>query len=277
MNSLFASALLLVSLLATTALAGVKSNVAVLAFTGDKTVTSEQLGFMTGKFTSELVATNAFLVLERSKMEFILQEQGFQQSGACNSSECKVQVGQLLGVDCLVSGNLVNFGGEYALHVEFIDVGTGQIVKTVDIAQKGTLQSVYMDISREAAGRLAAAVQGTTYIAAPSQHQVPADAIPSGTKAGLSLKRKLAIGLWGTALAGSGVGIGENFKGEASLKDYKSFKDEWKTAPSENLAVKYTDSYRDVNNAKLGRNIGYGVSLSSLVLGTILWFLPEGK
>ena len=75
-----------------------KPSIAVLTFKGDNIVTPEQLAFITTKFASELISSGAFTVLDRNRMDAILAEQGFQQSGTCNSTDCNVQVGQLLGV-----------------------------------------------------------------------------------------------------------------------------------------------------------------------------------
>ena len=111
--------------------------IAVIDFTGDKSVETEQLAFISGKMASELNDTKAFVVLDRSRMAYILKEHGFQQSATCNSSDCRVQVGQLLGVDMLVAGNLVKFGPTYMLRLDYLDVTSGQIVKSVDLQKKG--------------------------------------------------------------------------------------------------------------------------------------------
>lgn len=111
---------------------------AVIDFTGDANSTAEQLDFITGELASELVKTNAFVVLERGRMDAILQEQGFQQSGACNSSDCRVQVGQMLGVDKLVAGSLVRFGPQYAFRIEYLDVATGRILQTISLEKRAS-------------------------------------------------------------------------------------------------------------------------------------------
>ena len=55
---------------------------------------------LTDRMMSELVNTNAVIMVERNQMDEILSEQGFQQSG-CTSSEC---VGsRALGVQNMVS------------------------------------------------------------------------------------------------------------------------------------------------------------------------------
>lgn len=130
-------------------------NIAIVPFTGDNSVTAEQLNFITGKFSSELNETHAFTILDRGKMEFILKEQGFQQLGACSSSECKVQIGQLLGVDKIVGGSLVRFGKKYAFRAEYIDVGSGQMLFSAEWNESGEIEDVYESICRNAALQLA--------------------------------------------------------------------------------------------------------------------------
>ena len=44
-----------------------------------------------------------YRLIDRSMMASVLQEQGFQQSGVCGN-ECAVEVGQLLGVQKMVTG-----------------------------------------------------------------------------------------------------------------------------------------------------------------------------
>ena len=62
------------------------SNIAVLDITGSfKDFTRDDLVAITSRFETELMKTEKVKVLERRNMDMILQEQGFQQSGACNT------------------------------------------------------------------------------------------------------------------------------------------------------------------------------------------------
>ena len=251
-----------------------KPTIAVLPFLGDATVTPEQLNFITGKFVSELIATDAFMVLDRGKMDFILKEQGFQQSGVCNNSECKVQVGQLLGVDNLVLGNMVKFGPEYAFRIEYIDVSSGQIMKTVELAKEGNLYQVYKSVCSEGAQKLVEAVFGpkaaTAKTVAQEPASVPADAIPKLPSKPMSAKRKWALALWGTSLLGAGGGFYFNNQRAQYTDDYnKALK-----------ALNFTDTktaFDNAQNASTRRTVSYGISLGTLLAGTVLWFLPEGN
>jgi hypothetical protein len=278
-----------------------RPNIAVIPFVGDKNMTPEQLNFITGKFSGELLATKAFTLLDRGKMDFILKEQGFQQSGACNSSECQVQMGQLLGVDNIVAGNIVKFGPEYAFRIDYIDVASGQIVQTVEVSKEGDLYQVYKFICSQGAQKLVNAVFGgapvieepvatpavvapvtlppetfASSLATPSQTAALAAAepkvapVPKVQKTSMSLKRKIAIALWGSALLGAGGGYYFDSKAVGYAKDYDLAFDAGNQKETE-------AAWDNLELAKTGRLAGKGVSIGAFVVGAILWFLPEGK
>lgn len=119
------------------------ANVAVLDISGNfKDFSREDLSAVAGRFETELAKTSRMQVLERRNMDLILQEQGFQQSGACNSSECQVQVGQLLGVDHIITGSLTKVGSLYTLNLKMVDVGSGQNTLSHALDIRGSLEDV---------------------------------------------------------------------------------------------------------------------------------------
>ncbi len=173
--------------------APVLPQIAVIDFSGDATINQDQLDFISGELASELVKTKAFVVLERGKIQSILQEQGFQQSGACNSTECQVQIGQMLGVDHIVTGKLVRFGPNYAFRTEYLDVATGRIQKTISFEKSGELHEIYRDATHDAAIALAKYVRpakkssvnvpsSSTEIAAPASDTPPQSIPPPGSR-----------------------------------------------------------------------------------------------
>ena len=118
-------------------------NVAVLDITGNyKDFSREDLSAIAGRFETELSKTGKIQVLERRNMDLILQEQGFQQSGACNTSECQVQVGQLLGVDRIITGSLTKVDKLYTLNLKMVDVGSGQNTLSHALDIRGSLEDV---------------------------------------------------------------------------------------------------------------------------------------
>lgn len=117
-------------------------NLAVMTFTGNAGADPEDLKAVAGRLESELMRTGAFRVVERRNVDAILREQGFQESGACNTSDCQVEVGQILGVERIVSGELTHMGKLWSLTVRQVDVGTGALVTSHVLDIKGTLETV---------------------------------------------------------------------------------------------------------------------------------------
>ena len=89
-------------------LADGKSTVAILDFEG-RGINQMEAATLTDRLMSEMVSTDAVIMVERNQMAEILEEQGLQQSG-CTSGECAAEVGALLGVQNMVSGLLENWG-----------------------------------------------------------------------------------------------------------------------------------------------------------------------
>jgi len=78
-----------------------------------------------GAITTEVVNTNRFRVVERSRIDKIMREQGFQRSSL--TSEQVVKVGRLLGVNKIITGEYSEDGYNSTVNIRLIDVETGDI------------------------------------------------------------------------------------------------------------------------------------------------------
>jgi TolB-like protein len=105
----------------------VKPNIAVMDLEGNG-VSKNELGGLSNRLRTELFKTGKFTVIERSRVDEILKEQGFQQAG-CTNATCAVEVGQLIGVEKIVVGNVDKVGKIYSIDIRMVDVGTGRIEK----------------------------------------------------------------------------------------------------------------------------------------------------
>ena len=112
----------------------------------DAAVISEQL-------RAELMKSPRIRLIERSQMQEILKEQGFQQSG-CTNDACAVEVGQLLGVNNIIVGSVGMAGSYTVLSVRVIDVKTGSIVVNESIRTKGGIDKVLESGIEETATKL---------------------------------------------------------------------------------------------------------------------------
>lgn len=114
-----------------------KKTIAVLNFVNSGGVDKDEISILTDRFNNFLVNTNIYKVLEREKMDAILKEQDFTMTDNCNSAECAVQIGQLLGMDQMIAGKIGKFGVMYTLDIRIIDVSTGEILRTKSENYKG--------------------------------------------------------------------------------------------------------------------------------------------
>ncbi|MFP4415655.1 MAG: CsgG/HfaB family protein [Chitinispirillaceae bacterium] len=99
----------------------------------------------------ELFKTGRAIIMERSEMNEVLKEQGFQSSGACTDQACLVEMGQLLGVQYLISGSIGNLGKLLMLNFRVVDVEKGTITQIVGRDIEGSIEDIIHELPSVAA------------------------------------------------------------------------------------------------------------------------------
>lgn len=114
-----------------------KTAVAVMDLRGSG-LSETDAKFLTERLMIELQRTDVFDVLERGKMDEILKEQGFQQTGACDQTSCLVEAGRMLPVQKMIGGSVGKFGETFSIQIRLIDLKTAKVEKTAtkDFEQK---------------------------------------------------------------------------------------------------------------------------------------------
>jgi curli biogenesis system outer membrane secretion channel CsgG len=108
-----------------------KLRVAVIGITPiDKYYGRERAKEITSLLTTELVNTNRFRVVERAKIQEIIDEQGFQETQAVSAQA--VKIGRLLGIHKIITGESDAFSGGHTT-IRLIDVETGDIEAAITI------------------------------------------------------------------------------------------------------------------------------------------------
>lgn len=143
--------------------------VAVMPFSG-RSLDADALEGIASALGSDLLNTGKFRVMERSQMDAILKEQGFQQSGACDGSECAVEVGKLLAVDHMVVGTVAKVGGTYVVTTRLVSVGSGEVLRSVTKNSQAQVDAIVTDLLPQLAHELA---QPTEAAASPAQPAAP--------------------------------------------------------------------------------------------------------
>ena len=90
---------ILISILLITSLFA-REYIAIIDFEGIG-VSADDAKTLTQRLTPEMIALEAYQVLERSEMKRLLEEQKFQYSG-CVDLKCAVELGKLLGAKYMV-------------------------------------------------------------------------------------------------------------------------------------------------------------------------------
>ena len=109
---------------------GQSTTIAVLEFEG-KGVSQSEASTLTDRLRDEMFKTGIYIVLERGKMDEVLKEQGFQKTG-CVTSECAVEVGNMLGVQQMIGGSIGKVGTVYTVSARIFDVETGKIINSAN-------------------------------------------------------------------------------------------------------------------------------------------------
>ncbi len=122
-----------------------KLPIAVLTLEG-RGISPMEADILTERMRSILVQDGRYQVVERSQMDVILEEQGFQLSG-CVSNECMIQAGLILGVQQMVGGTIGLLGDSYALDIRLFEIESAQILKAVTRNYNGPVDGLLTEIS----------------------------------------------------------------------------------------------------------------------------------
>lgn len=169
-------------------------NLAVIDLGGS--ISEEESITLTDRLIGEMIRINKFVVIERSEMQEILKEQGFQQTG-CTNSECAVEIGQLLGAQKMVAGTIGKVGDIYSIGIRIIDVQSGEILGMSSINVKGAIENVLIKGIKEAVSSMIDAYERRSW--------TPED-IEKDYKKRLTIKRIGAVS--GTVLAAGSFAAG---------------------------------------------------------------------
>ena len=165
-----------------------KTNYAVLPLRNADGVSAGEASLLTDRLRIEIFNSGLANLMEREQMQEVLTEQGFQHSGACTDDACLVEMGQLLGVERMISGSVGRLGKTLVmLNMRVIDVRTGRLVGVVAKDIRGEIEEVVAHLpalGREllGGGIVAPGAPEATSEASPppAESELPAHAVASG-------------------------------------------------------------------------------------------------
>ena len=155
-----------------------KKNIAVIDLESRGGLSKAEIGTLTDRLRSLLVRTNAFNVIDRGRMQNILDEQGFQMSG-CTSTECAVEAGMILGVEEMVAGTIGRIGKLYTIDIILLRVETSRILKSLTRDYTGEIEGLVPEM-KSIANELAGVKAEKVVVAAFGHVRISTD--PSGAE-----------------------------------------------------------------------------------------------
>jgi TolB-like protein len=195
-----------------------KPHIAILNLEG-REISENEAATLTDQLRGHLVNVDAFIVLERGKMENILLEQGFQQSG-CTLTECAVRAGRMLNVQKMVAGSIGKLNKTYAINISMIDVQSGRIEKSFNRNYEGEIDGlleILQDIALEMVGK--------------KSHKLTVYSAPKGAEVMINKK------VIGKTPLSRNVPIGSSFKIRVKYPGYKDWEKALTMTRDEDLNV----------------------------------------
>lgn len=161
---------------------------------------------VTDLFSTEMVNTGMFEVVERMQVAKILNEMGFQQTGVTDSSAA-VEVGKMLNTKLVVIGTIGKLGQKLVLTAKIVEVEKGKILfaekemangedDLVGACEELANKLVFNITGVKVKNRKTSRVQGTSPAPAPQTTAQPAPAAqpaPVETKADPKKKDKKPV------------------------------------------------------------------------------------
>lgn len=189
-------------------------SLAVLPFEGDTEFKQSDLEAMGDLFLTYMIRTKAFVIVERSKIDEIIQEQAFALSDFTEDSEV-IKIGELLAAQSVLIGRLNRVGGKISLTVRVVDVSTGISVQAQTI-EASSLEKLSVQLERLARS-LAENIDVSRIIDRRSRWSIDVDATvvvmggefyAAGPSVGVRLQstNRLAVSVYGGVLMKGGWG-----------------------------------------------------------------------
>ena len=126
--------------------------VAVFDFTANS-VSKSVVQTLSDRLRTELTAYPDLYVLERSRIDAVLEEQAIQLSGCVD--ECLVEVGQLLGASSIITGSIGKVGSFHTINARKINASTGKVENAFGYDSKYSIDELLVSGMKEVAYQIA--------------------------------------------------------------------------------------------------------------------------
>ena len=125
-----------------------KIRVAVFDFDA-KGISPDEAATLTERFRSVLIETQKFIMVERQKVNLILEELGLQMTGVV-SEQSLSEAGAMLGVQRIVTGSIGKIEDTYTVDIRVVDVQSAKLLGSISRNTTGTKENLLALLERMA-------------------------------------------------------------------------------------------------------------------------------
>ena len=125
---------------------------AVMEFKAGVGISQSDVDGLSGMFTTYFRPVG-FTMVERTQIDRIISEQGFQRSSLTEAQ--MVKIGEILNLSMIVIGDINVVAGEYNVDVRVVNVESGVIIATDGESFKGSYRESMKKLAQRLAGQVA--------------------------------------------------------------------------------------------------------------------------
>ncbi|MCP4133909.1 MAG: hypothetical protein GY754_23265 [bacterium] len=238
-----------------------KKRVAILGF-GANNTSKEYAKVVRDIFEVRLFKTGSVEILERDRIDIILNEQGFELTG-CVDTECAVKIGKILSVDMVAVGS-INKTGKFTIIIKFVDITKARVA----YADSESAQTE--DHIEDAIEKLASKIAAHPVFAGTGS-------MPEPVSASYGYYLRGFVPGWGQFYSGksskgylfSGGFIASSSFAIYGFVNYRLKKDSYHSLSSSASGKEFTEKYDAYDNAAIIAQVSLGVFAAVYVINWI--------
>jgi len=135
--------------------------IAIFDFTGNG-VSDEIVYTLTDRLRSEIMNFKKITVVERKRLDAVMQEQKIQMSGCVD--ECLIELGKLLGSSSIIVGSIGKVGSYYTINARKINATTSEVESAISFDSKNNIDRLLVEGIKEVSHQL---IMGTSSSSIP--------------------------------------------------------------------------------------------------------------
>ena len=135
--------------------------IAIFDFTGNG-VSDEIAYTLTDRLRSEIMNFKKITVVERKRLDVVMQEQKIQMSGCFD--ECLIELGKLLGSSSIIVGSIGKVGSYYTINARKINATTSEVESAISFDSKNNIDRLLVEGIKEVSHQL---IMGTSSSSMP--------------------------------------------------------------------------------------------------------------